>query len=162
DGADHQRIDLFEPAADTAFHRAFAAGHLADGCPGSGADTALEKTDRLRGIACRVGHVGRWPRVRSAEGKEVEDDGRGNDRNDEITHGMPALVLLHPAHNAGGSVESEGRSAGQHHGVDAIGEAGRGERVEFASAGRSTHDAVSTAPAALLVPHDGDSGSTLT
>jgi hypothetical protein len=97
----------------------------------------------------------------STKGKQVEDHGRGNDRYDEVAHGMAALVLLHPAHNACGGIESEGRAPGEHDRVNAIGEARGRKRVELARAGGATDDAVPTAPRAPFVADHGHSSPAL-
>jgi hypothetical protein len=64
---------------------------------------------------------------------------------------MAALVFFHPSHNAGCGVEPERGTAGEHHGINAIGQAGWRQRVQLTRSGSATNYAMSTAPRSLFV-----------
>src|SRR5207237_4976684 len=118
--ADLPRSIGLESAAEATFHGARRPGDLTDGCPRSRTDRAFGEVVRHRDIARVIRHRRRWPGVESAQWREVEDHRRGNDRYDTARYGEAAAALFHPAHHAGGGIESVRRPAGEHHGVDAI------------------------------------------
>jgi hypothetical protein len=74
---------------------------------------------------------------------------------------VSAFTFVHPPHHTGGRVESKRGAAGEHDGIDAVGKAGGRQRVEFARARCPPDDAIPSAPAALLVAHDGHPGPAL-
>ena len=68
-------------------------------------------------------------------GQEIEQDGARHDRHARLAHGKAAADLAQVSLHAGGGVQSEGRAARQHDGVDAFHGLRRVEQGGLARAG---------------------------
>ena len=97
-------------AAESTLHRASRSRGLPDRGAGSGTDRALDDVGR-RVLARVVRHCRRRTRVESAERREVEQHGSGDDRHDSRADVEAASALLHPPHHARGRVEPVGGPA---------------------------------------------------
>ncbi len=119
-------------------HHARRPEAVARARPGPGAP---DRHGRVRGrVGRHVAEVRVGPLREVPTPAEVEEDGRGHDRHDALTHREAEPVLLHPTHHAGRRVQPVGASPAQHDRVHLGDQAARRQEVRLArSRGAALH-----------------------
>ena len=130
---------------------------------GGGAEAGPRGSERKRLAGLRRGAVAEIPiggkasPVLVAAVEEIEQHGAAHERHANVPDREATPALAQKSLNARASVQAEGRTAGQHHGVDALGGAVRFEQVGFPRARRAAAH-VDGGDRGLLEDNDGYAG----
>ena len=159
-----QRIHRHQSADGRAvvqFERCGAEAALETGCQGSGSRTRRSDLEIPRHLGCgliaefAIGGIAA-PLLVAAIG-EVEQDRRRNDRNDVRADPKADAALMQGGLDAGRGVETEGRTARQHDGIDGLNRIVRFEQIGFARS-RSAAQHLDGCRRAFFANHRGHAG----